>query len=50
MTACTPSNPNSQFRGDIDEVMLFGTPLAGDDVLYIFSAGYRSSGGAGGGH
>lgn len=45
MSNCVAAAANSQFKGVIDEVMVFSTPIAVDDVQYIFSAEYRSSGG-----
>lgn len=47
---CVAAAPSSTFRGDIDEVMLFGQPISTEDVHYVFSAAYRSGSSHGGGH
>jgi hypothetical protein len=49
------SSPSANFRGDIDEVLLFSARSAGGsltdaDVEYIYAGGYRSHSTAGGGH
>jgi hypothetical protein len=57
-TNCVPTpgaESYSQFRGDIDEVMVFtanepSEVLSGDDVHYIFSTADRASANPGGGH
>lgn len=49
-SACT-GETKSQFKGDIDECMVFGRALSQPEVEAIYTGGYRvASGGRGGGH